>query len=48
MALVLRGLFSHWAGFAYPNESLTLNLLVGGGLITAANVLIQLKPLPKP
>jgi drug/metabolite transporter (DMT)-like permease len=48
MALVLPGLFSHWAGFAYPNESLTLNLLVGGGLITAANVLIQLKPLPKP
>jgi drug/metabolite transporter (DMT)-like permease len=48
MALVLPGLFSRWAGFAYPNESLTLNLLVGGGLITAANVLIQLKPLPKP
>jgi drug/metabolite transporter (DMT)-like permease len=48
MALVLPGLFSRWAGFAYRNESLTLNLLVGGGLITAANVLIQLKPLPKP
>jgi drug/metabolite transporter (DMT)-like permease len=48
MALFLPGLFSCWAGFAYPNETLTLNLLVGGGLITAANVLIQLKPLPKP
>ena len=48
MALVLPGLFSRWAGFAYPNETLTLNLLIGGGLITAANVLIQLKPLPKP
>ena len=48
MALVLPGLFSHWAGFTYPNETLTLNLLIGGGLITAANVLIQLKPLPKP
>jgi drug/metabolite transporter (DMT)-like permease len=48
MALVLPGLFSRWAGFAYPNETLTLNLLIGGGLITAANVLIQLKPLPRP
>ena len=48
MALFLPGLFSRWAGFAYPNEQLTLNLLAGGGLITVANVLIQLKPLPKP
>jgi drug/metabolite transporter (DMT)-like permease len=47
MALFLPGLFSHWAGFAYPSETLTANLLVGGGLITAANVLIQLKPLPR-
>ena len=47
MALSLPGLFSRWAGFAYPNETLTTHLLVGGGLITAANVLIQLKPLPK-
>jgi drug/metabolite transporter (DMT)-like permease len=44
MALFLPGLFSRWAGFAYPNETLTLNLLAGGGLITAANVLIQLNP----
>jgi drug/metabolite transporter (DMT)-like permease len=47
MALFLPGIFSVWAGFAYPNETLTGHLLVGGGLITAANVLIQLKPLPK-
>ena len=47
LALFLPALFSRWAGFDYPNETLTLNLLVGGGLITAANVLIQLKPLPK-
>jgi drug/metabolite transporter (DMT)-like permease len=47
LALFLPGLFSLWAGFTYPDETLTLNLLVGGGLITAANVLIQLKPLPK-
>jgi drug/metabolite transporter (DMT)-like permease len=47
LALFLPALFSRWAGFDYPNETLTLNLLLGGGLITAANVLIQLKPLPK-
>jgi drug/metabolite transporter (DMT)-like permease len=44
MALFLPGIFSILAGFAYPNETLTGNLLIGGGLITAANVLIQLKP----
>ncbi len=47
LALFLPALFSRWGGFDYPNETLTLNLVVGGGLITAANVLIQLKPLPK-
>ena len=46
MALFLPGLFSLWAGFSYPNETLTPHLLAGGGLITLANVLIQLKPLP--
>ena len=45
MALVLPGWFSGWAGFTYANESVTFQLLVGGGLITAANVLVQLKPL---
>lgn len=44
MALFLPGLFSIWTGIAYPNEHATLNLLVGGSLITAANVLIQLQP----
>jgi drug/metabolite transporter (DMT)-like permease len=47
MALFLPGWFSTGAGFAYPNETLTAHLLIGGGLITAANVLIQLKPPPK-
>ncbi len=47
LALFLPGLFARWAGFAYPNETLTANLLIGGGLITAANLLIQLKPLPE-
>jgi len=48
MALFLPAWFSAWGGFDYPNESATANLLVGGGLITAANVLIQLNPPPKP
>lgn len=47
MALFLPGIFSAWAGFHYANETLTWHLLLGGGLITAANVLIQLRP-PKP
>lgn len=47
MALFLPGLFSRWAGFDYPNETLTWQLLVGGGLITAANVWLQLKPPPR-
>jgi drug/metabolite transporter (DMT)-like permease len=46
MALFLPGLFSLWTGINYPNELATLNLLLGGGLITAANVLIQLNPPP--
>lgn len=48
MALFLPGLMSAWAGIDYPNESLTWHLLAGGGLITAANVLIQLRPPPGP
>ncbi|MES1194947.1 MAG: hypothetical protein ABUL65_03560, partial [Opitutus sp.] len=44
LALFLPALFSAWGGFDYPNEQLTWHLLVGGGLITVANVLIQLKP----
>jgi len=47
MALFLPALFSAWGGFDYPNERLTWHLLVGGGFITFANVLIQLNPLPK-
>lgn len=47
MALFLPGVFSVWAGIHYPNEHATLNLLIGGGLITAANILIQLKPPPR-
>lgn len=48
MALFLPALFSAWGRLDYPNEQVTWHLLVGGGLITAANVLLQLKPLPRP
>jgi drug/metabolite transporter (DMT)-like permease len=47
MALFLPAWFSAWAGIAYANEHATAALLVGGGLITLANVLIQLQPPPK-
>ena len=40
-ALFLPGWFSNWAAVSYANEELTASQLVGGGLITAANVLIQ-------
>ncbi len=41
-ALFLPAWFSAWAAVSYANETLGVNLLVGGGLITAANVLLQL------
>jgi drug/metabolite transporter (DMT)-like permease len=41
MALFLPAIFSAWAGIHYANETLTVRLLVGGGLITLANVLLQ-------
>ena len=44
MALFLPAIFSVWAGITYGNETATWTLLVGGGLITLANVLLQLKP----
>jgi drug/metabolite transporter (DMT)-like permease len=43
-ALFLPGLISGWAGIGYPNERATVSLLVGGGLITLANVLVQTRP----
>lgn len=42
-ALFLPQWFSGFAGVDYPNERVTANLLIGGGLITAANVLILLQ-----
>ena len=46
MALFLPGIFSRWAAVDYANETTTWTLLLGGSLITIANVLIQLKPRP--
>jgi len=40
-ALFLPGLFSRWAGIDYPNETMTIRLVFGGGLILAANLLLQ-------
>jgi drug/metabolite transporter (DMT)-like permease len=47
MALFLPAMFSAWAGLDYANETFTWHLLLGGGLITLGNVLLQLKPPPK-
>jgi drug/metabolite transporter (DMT)-like permease len=44
-ALVLPGWISAFAGINYANETITGHLLIGGGLITAANLLIQLDAL---
>jgi drug/metabolite transporter (DMT)-like permease len=41
LALFLPVWLSRWAGVDYANEPVTLHLLLGGGLITAANVLLQ-------
>ncbi len=43
-ALGLPALLSRHCGIAYADERVTVNLLIGGGLITAANVLLQLRP----
>jgi drug/metabolite transporter (DMT)-like permease len=43
LALVVPGWISLWAGIDYPNERATMNLLIGGALITLANALIQLR-----
>ena len=41
LTLFLPAWISIWANVSYPNETLTSRLLVGGGLITLANVLLQ-------
>lgn len=44
VALFLPGWLSAWAGLDYPNETLHASLLLGGGLITAANILVLFAP----
>ncbi len=44
MAMFLPAWFAAWSAVSYGNETMGANLLIGGGLITAANVLIQLRP----
>ncbi len=44
-ALCLPGWISRFAHIDYANERITHHLLIGGGLITAANVLIQIDAL---
>ena len=41
LALFLPGWISHWGNLNYLDEQLTVRLLLGGGLITAANLLLQ-------
>ena len=42
-AAVLPAWISRFAHINYPNEHVTIHLLIGGGLITAANVLMQIE-----
>ena len=42
-SLFLPGLFSAWALISYANEGVTPHLLIGGGLITVANVVLQIR-----
>lgn len=44
LALFLPAAFSALAGIAYENEQVTWRMVVGGMLILAANVLVQLSP----
>jgi len=41
LALFLPALLSRWSAVSYPNERLTLSLVLGGALVTAANFLLQ-------
>jgi drug/metabolite transporter (DMT)-like permease len=43
-AFFLPGWLSMWSGIQYDNEVLTKSLIVGGGLVLAANLVVQLKP----
>jgi drug/metabolite transporter (DMT)-like permease len=44
----LPAVISRGTGITYANQPLTLTLVAGGGFITLANVIIQLRPSPQP
>ena len=44
LALFLPVPLGRWLGVEYANENFTTHLLLGGGLITAANILISIQP----
>ena len=44
LALFLPVPLGRWLGVEYANEQFTTHLLLGGGLITAANILISIQP----
>jgi drug/metabolite transporter (DMT)-like permease len=44
-ALFLPAFLSEWAAVEYPDELATSSLIIGGGLITLANVLVLMRPL---
>lgn len=48
LSLFLPILFATWAHVHYENEELSLRLLIGGGLVIAANVLLQVAWSPFP
>jgi drug/metabolite transporter (DMT)-like permease len=48
LSLFLPIMFATWAGVHYENEALSLRLLIGGGLVIAANVLLQVAWSPFP
>ena len=47
LVIALPAWLGAWGGFTYPNETLTVPMLVGGALILLANVLVLLRP-PRP
>jgi drug/metabolite transporter (DMT)-like permease len=42
-AFVVPGLLASGLGISYANEQITVNLLIGGALVIAANLIVQLK-----
>ena len=48
LAFVLPALLSSFLGISYANEQMTESLLIGGLLVIAANLVVQIKPAVKP